>query len=81
MNLLYKQIGLDIDNKSHPFQSYIKNFFINIDFDFVKKTEICLDPQEIMDDSSNFYGITYYYFNDSDVSSQKKAQFSHFSLN
>ena len=73
LNFIYKQIGLDINNKIHPFQSYIENFFTNIDFDFAKKTEIVLYPKEIMDDSSTFNGNSYDYFNDSDTSSLKNG--------
>ena len=52
-------------NKTHPFISYIENIFTNIDFDYVKKTEMGLYPVEIMDDTNSFVSNSFQSFKDS----------------
>ena len=74
LNLIYKQIGLNIENKSHPFVSYVENIFTNIDFDYVKKTEIGLYPVEILDNKNRFFSNSFESFKDSsNVSSLKNG--------
>ena len=73
LNLIYRQIGINIDSKTQPFDAYIENMFSNIDYDFVKRTEMGIYPQEIMEDSNFISAGSYQHFIDSSISSQKNG--------
>ena len=73
LNMIYKQINQDIDSKKYPFVSVIKNILNNIDFDYIKKTEIKMTPQEVMDDDQTLSVGTFNYFTSSDMSTQKNG--------
>ena len=77
--MIYKQIGLNIDSKYFPYESFVENIFTNLEFDYAKKTEIGIYPIEMMDDA-NIYSVgSFQYYNDTYITTQPNGTvFSNF---
>ena len=59
LNIIYKNIYVNSENKTHPFSKYIDNFWGGIDYEISKKTEFILEPFQMLDDD-NIFGATSY---------------------
>ena len=73
VNLIYKQIGLNIESKSQPYKSFIENTMNTIDPEYVKRTEMRIEPLEIMDDDDAFSLGSFKYYKNNLVSSQNNG--------
>ena len=50
INFIYKNIFIDSENKSHPYNGYIDSFYREIDYESSKSVDLSLNPYEIHDD-------------------------------
>ena len=69
-NFVFKQIGLNIESKTQPYQSFPENTLNIVDPEFVKRTEMRISPLEIMDDDDAFSLGSFKYYKNNIVSSQ-----------
>ena len=54
--VVMKNLFIDTNNRSTPYSSYIDSFYNEIDYAYVKKTDIYLSPFEMADDN-NLFGV------------------------
>ena len=62
INYIYRNIYIDTENKTYPFNQYIDSYWSGIDFENSKKTEFSIDPYEMLDDNNpignSVYSVT-----------------------
>ena len=65
LNFIYRNLIVESESFDSPFSSYITSFYNEIDYEFAKKTEVFMNPFEMLDDTNYFTGVKY----EADVSS------------
>ena len=56
---IYRSLLFDSENKSFPYSSFIDSFYNDIDYVFVKRTEIFVNPFELADDINFLTGVKF----------------------
>jgi hypothetical protein len=59
LNFIFKNILVNTEDKYSPYSSNIDTFYNEIDYEFIKKTDLSLNPFEIFDDR-NYFGNSAY---------------------
>ena len=72
LNLIYKQLAMNIDSKNSPYKIYVENIYNSIDFEYSKRTEMRIDPLELMD-NANIFSAGFKYFNNKSITSQQNG--------
>ena len=59
LNFIYKNLLIDSENFDLPYGSYITSFYNEIDYEFSKKTDISMNPYEMLNNSYYFTGVKF----------------------
>ena len=52
LNYIFKNVFIDSENKTKPFNTYVDSFWTEVDYQIAKKVELSLNPFEMLDNNN-----------------------------